>query len=94
MFVYHCHSTILIVLLLYVDDMLLIGNNTTLIHTFTSHLSHHFTMKDLGDLHYFLGVQVVHIPLGLFLSHHKYVSDLLKKFHLHTLKPVRTPSVS
>ena len=45
-------------------------------------------------LHYVLGVQVVRTPSGLFLSQHKYVSDLLKKFHLHALKPARTPFVS
>ena len=51
-------------------------------------------MKDLWDLHYFLGVPVVRTPAGVFLSQNKYVSDLLRKFHLHTVKPVRTPVVS
>ncbi|CAH9141036.1 unnamed protein product [Cuscuta epithymum] len=46
---------------------------------------------DLGDLHFFLGVQAVRVPSDLFLSQQKYVSDLLTRFHLHTLKPVRTP---
>ncbi|CAH9072500.1 unnamed protein product, partial [Cuscuta epithymum] len=48
-------------------------------------------MKDLGDLHFFLGVHAVRLSQGLFLSQKKYVSDLLARFHLHTLKPVRTP---
>ncbi|CAH9087145.1 unnamed protein product [Cuscuta europaea] len=48
-------------------------------------------MKDLGDLHYFLGVQALRSAKGLFLSQHKYVSDLLSRFHLHTVKSVRTP---
>ncbi|CAH9096982.1 unnamed protein product [Cuscuta europaea] len=48
-------------------------------------------MKDLGDLHYFLGVQAVRSAKGLFLSQHKYVFDLLSRFHLHTIKFVRTP---
>ena len=50
-------------------------------------------MKDLGDLHYFVVVQVVRTPSGLFLSLHKYIFDLFRKFHLHTVKPVRTPVV-
>ena len=54
-FVY-CHQSTVLVLLLYVDDMLLTGSNPALIHKFISHLSHHFAMKDLGDLHYLLGV--------------------------------------
>lgn len=51
-------------------------------------------MKDLGDSHYFLGVQAVRTPSTLFLCQRKYVLDLLCKFHLHTLKTVRTPIVS
>ncbi|XP_057247431.1 uncharacterized mitochondrial protein AtMg00810-like [Beta vulgaris subsp. vulgaris] len=52
-------------------------------------------MKDLGDLHCFLGVQVLRTDAsGLFLSQNKYVSDLLRKFPLHIVKPVTTPVVS
>ncbi|CAH9088824.1 unnamed protein product [Cuscuta epithymum] len=54
-------------------------------------VAQHFAMKDLGDLHYFLGVQAVRSSKGLFLSQHKYMSGLLSRFHLHTLKSVRTP---
>jgi len=93
MFVYHHQPTVL-VLLLYVDDILLASNNPALIYKFISHSSHHFAMKDLGNIHCFLGVQVVCTPLSLFLSQHKCVSDLLKKFHLHTLKLVHTPCIS
>jgi len=50
-------------------------------------------MKDLGDLHYFLSIQVTHTSAGIFLSQQKYVTDLLHKFHLHTTKPGTTPSV-
>jgi len=93
MFVYRQQTTIM-VLLLYVDNMLLTGNNHAFICTFIATLSAHFSMKDLGDLHYFLGVQVVQTSSGRFLSQNKYVSDLLRKFHFHTLEPVHTPSVS
>ena len=65
MFVYHYHSTIL-VLLLYMDDMLLIGNSFALIHSFIATLSTEFAIKDLGDLHYFLGVQWYAPPLVSF----------------------------
>jgi len=51
MFVYR-HQSILLVLLLYIDDMLLTGDNPALIHAFIATLSTHFAMKDLGDLHY------------------------------------------
>ena len=51
-------------------------------------------MKDLGVLHYFLGIQVIHSAFDIFLSQQKYVTDLLHKFHLYTLKSISTPSAS
>ena len=51
-------------------------------------------MKDLGDLHYFLSIQVIRTSVGIFLSQQKYVADLLHKFHLHTTKPITSPSVA
>jgi len=51
-------------------------------------------LKDLGDLHYFLEVQVVQTPNLLFLSHAKYTQDLLNCFNLTIHKPVLTPLAS
>jgi len=79
MFFYHHQSSIL-VLVLYVDDMLLTGNNLALISSFIITLSTQFAMKDLENLHYFLGVQVVRTSSSMFLSQHKYVFDLLSMF--------------
>lgn len=84
----------MVILLVYVDDILLTGSDHTLVQKLLKLLSTQFAMKDLGDLHYFLGIQVVRLPSGLLLSQHKYVLDLLRKFHLHTVKPVRTPIAS
>ncbi|XP_048504055.1 uncharacterized mitochondrial protein AtMg00810-like [Beta vulgaris subsp. vulgaris] len=81
-------------LLLYVDDILLTVSSTELVTKFIVVLSSQFAIKDLGALHYFLGVQAVRTPSGLFLPQNKYISYLLRKFHLHTVKPVRTPVVS
>jgi len=77
MFVYHRQSSIML-LLLYVDDMLLIGNNPAL-QSFILELFAYFAMKDLGDVHYFLGVQLMSTPFGLFLSQHNLVSWRAKK---------------
>ncbi|XP_021849191.1 uncharacterized mitochondrial protein AtMg00810-like [Spinacia oleracea] len=81
----------IVYLLLYVDDIIVTGNSAPLITKFISLLSTEFAMKDLGDLHYFLGVQAIRTSKCLFLCQKKYVHDLLLKFHLHTAKPVRTP---
>lgn len=93
MFIYRSGPHILI-LLLYVDDIILTGSAPTLLYPFIDRLSHEFALKDLNDLHYFLGVQVMCTPTSLFLSQHKYVLDLMKRFHRHTCNPVRTPVAS
>ncbi|CAH9051136.1 unnamed protein product [Cuscuta europaea] len=93
LFIYRQNNTI-IYLLLYVDDIIITGNSEFSVTQFISIISKHFAMKDLGNLHYFLGVEAIRSAKGLFLSQHKYVTDLLARFHLHTVKPVRTPLAS
>ncbi|XP_060212165.1 uncharacterized mitochondrial protein AtMg00810-like [Lycium barbarum] len=93
MFVRRSSSGIL-VLLLYVDDIILTGSHSTLLNQFISLLSRQFSMKDLGELHYFLGVQAIRSSNDLHLSQRKYISDLLLKFHMYTCKPVVTPLAS
>jgi hypothetical protein len=51
-------------------------------------------LKDLGDLSYFLGIQVKRQDHGIVLSQEKYVSDLLKKSGMDHCKPVATPLVT
>lgn len=88
-----CNGAHIVGLLLQVGDIILTGSTSTLLHSFIQLLSHHFAMKDLGDLHYFLGIQVVRSSSGLFLSQEKYVLDLLCKFQLRTVKLVKAPFV-
>ena len=76
-------SRYILVLLLYVDDIILTGSSSSLLFSFVEVLPRQFVMKDLSDFHYFLGVQVSRSYTGLFLSQHKYTTDLLRKFHLN-----------
>ncbi|RVX05870.1 Retrovirus-related Pol polyprotein from transposon RE1 [Vitis vinifera] len=55
-------------LLLYVDDMVITGSNSAMVQTLITQLSKEFSMKDLGDLHYFLDVEVQANEKGLFLN--------------------------
>jgi hypothetical protein len=48
----------------------------------------------LGDLHYFLGVEVIKLESGLLLSQRRYISDLLKKTNMHEAKPITSPMAS
>ena len=50
-----------------------------------------FDMKDLGELHYFLGIEVIRTPEGIFISQRHYVPSMLFKFGMAYCKPVSTP---
>ncbi|CAM8975404.1 unnamed protein product [Rhodiola kirilowii] len=90
LFIHHT-SACTIYLLLYVDDMVVNGRNPTLIKTLITWLSTEFAMKDLGSLHYFLGVEVHSNSEGLFLSQTKYALDLLQRADMVDAKPISTP---
>ncbi|KAG8381267.1 hypothetical protein BUALT_Bualt06G0104800 [Buddleja alternifolia] len=47
-----------------------------------------FSLKDLGMLHQFLGVEVIHTPTGLFLSQHRHIADLLETFSMAGAKEI------
>jgi histone deacetylase 1/2 len=78
-------------LLVYVDDLVITGNNLIFINTVIWHLSNQFHLKDLGDLHFFLGVEVIQTHVGLFLTQHKYIRDLLSHTNMVGAKDVSTP---
>ena len=63
----HCTNGT-IVLAVYVDDIVITGNDDEGIQLLKSHLSKHFHMKDLGLLHYFLGIEVFRSKEGICLS--------------------------
>ncbi|XP_043691539.1 uncharacterized mitochondrial protein AtMg00810-like [Telopea speciosissima] len=90
MFVHHSDLGIL-VLLLYVDDIILIGDNSSHPHKFIQQLSTAFAMSDLGDLHYFLGIEATKNHTGLLLTQKKYSLDLLHRIGMTGCKPCTTP---
>ncbi|RVW78751.1 Retrovirus-related Pol polyprotein from transposon RE1 [Vitis vinifera] len=83
----------LIYLLLYVDDIIVTGNNPSLLDSFTRKLHSEFATKDLGSLSYFLGLEALPTPDGLFISQLKYARDILTRAQLLDSKHVHTPMV-
>lgn len=69
--------TSLVLLLVYVDDIVITGNDSTLIGHLKQNLQASFHMKDLGHLTYFLGLEVHINSLGIFLNQSKYTQDLI-----------------
>ncbi|RVX00850.1 Retrovirus-related Pol polyprotein from transposon RE1 [Vitis vinifera] len=78
-------------LIVYVDDMVVIGNDPEKRKTLQNYLSREFEMKDLGHLKYFLGIEVSRSSEGIFLSQRKYALDLLQETRMSGCQPVDTP---
>lgn len=62
----------------YVDDIIITGNNEAHIGYLKSDLDNVFSIKDLGLLHYLLGIEITYLPEGIALSQKKFTQDLLK----------------
>jgi hypothetical protein len=78
-------------LLIYVDDIIVTGNNLSAINNLIHKLKLEFAMKDLGPLHFFLGIHVTRSISGLHLSQLKYIAELLEKSHMVGAKLVKSP---
>ena len=82
-----------IIVLLYVDDMLVVGHNTCRIQKLKQELSKSFAMKDLGPARQILGMQIVRDRKAkkLVLSQEKYIQKVLRRFSMDKAKVVSTP---
>jgi len=76
LFIYH-QDSIFLALLIYVDDLVLTGNNAKQCQAFKAYLQTCFKLKDLGLSKYFLGIEVAGSVKGLFLCQRKYALDIL-----------------
>ena len=90
LFIYN-HDSYMVFLLLYVDAIIVIGNHPSFISSLIHSLSQEFDLKDLGRLHYFLGLQIDYTSDGLFVHQSKHVLDLLHKFSMSECNPCKTP---
>lgn len=90
LFVY-ISGTVVIVLIVYVDDIILTGNCHLGINKVKSYLATEFEVKDLGSLRYFLGMEVGRSETGMVISQRKYILDLLQETGMLGCKPVSTP---
>jgi hypothetical protein len=82
-----------LILVLYVDDLFLTSTESLIVECKYA-LASKFEMKDLGMMHYFLGLEVWQRTDEIFLSQGKYTVEILKKFEILNLKPMATPMVT
>ena len=81
----------LIVTQVYVDDIIFGSTKEELAHSFSKLMQAKFEMSMIGELNYFLGLQIRQQESGIFLSQSKYAKNLVKKFGLEFASSVRTP---
>lgn len=80
-----------IYLVVYVDDIVITGNDLTGIQELKNHLFRQFQTKDMGKLRYFLGIEVAKSKDGISISQRKYALDILEEAHLTDCKPIDSP---
>lgn len=80
-----------IIISLYVDDLLVTGNDQKFIQKMKQNLMQMFEMTDLGEMTFFLGMEVNQIPGKIFICQKKYVREILKRFRMEECKSVATP---
>ncbi|GJR63476.1 retrovirus-related pol polyprotein from transposon TNT 1-94 [Tanacetum coccineum] len=80
-------------LIIYVDDMIITGNDKEEITKLKKNLFTEFEMKDLGRLKYFIGIEVLRSKQGIFMYQKKYVLDLLAEIGMVDCKPADTPMI-
>ena len=79
------------ILLVYVDDIIVTGDDKKEQQVLSQCLATEFEIKTLGRLKYFLGIEVAHSKKGIFISQQKYITDLLKETGKTACRPASTP---
>lgn len=87
LFVFHTSKSFT-ALLVYVDDIILSGSYPSIIASVKICLQSHFKLKDLGHLHYSLGIEIARFKDGIYLHQRKYIMNLMKQAGLLVLNQV------
>jgi hypothetical protein len=89
----HREGTTVLIVLLWVDDLIIAGNNLTEISKFKAAISKRFEMKDLGELTWILGMEVRRDRTQgvLEITQKAYIDQMLKRYRMSDCKPVSTP---
>lgn len=83
----------LIIVSLYVDDLIITGNDEKLISKFKTSMVGEFDMTDLGMMSYFFGIEVLQRTDGNFICQSNYAETVLRRFGIIECKPICTPIV-
>jgi isopentenyldiphosphate isomerase len=85
------HGNDFLLVQIYVDDIVFSGSSHSLVSSFQEMMENEFQMSMMGELTFFLGIQVKQMKQSTFIHQAKYMKDLMKKFNMDELKSVLTP---
>jgi hypothetical protein len=88
---HYSNGSLHIFLLVYVDDIIIASSSAPAAAALLNALKDDFTLKDLGPLHFFLGIEVTRTAAGLYLSQKQYTADLIQRAGMQSCKPASTP---
>ncbi|GJV96494.1 retrovirus-related pol polyprotein from transposon TNT 1-94 [Tanacetum coccineum] len=92
LFTQHARNDLLLVQI-YVDGIICASTNTTMCNDFINQMTTKFKMSIMGQMSFFLGLQISQSPRGIFINQSKYASEIVKKYGLHTTDSIDTPMV-
>ena len=85
------HKHDMLVVQIYVDDIIFCATNQSLCEYFAKGMQSEFEMSMMGELTFFLGLQVKQSNDGIFINQAKYIKDILKKFGFEDVREIDTP---
>ncbi|GJT95304.1 retrovirus-related pol polyprotein from transposon TNT 1-94 [Tanacetum coccineum] len=92
LFTRHARNDILLVQI-YVDDIIFASTNIAMCNEFANQMTNKFKMSMMGQMSFFLGLQISQSPRGIFINQSKYASEIVKKYGLHSTDSVDTPMI-
>jgi len=81
----------IVIIVIYVDDLIITRDSDTNIFDLKKLLKQKFKMKDLGELRYFLGIEVIQSPKGIWLLQKQYALNKLFEYGVTGCKPISIP---
>ncbi|PNY05239.1 retrotransposon-related protein [Trifolium pratense] len=81
----------ILIIQIYVDDIIFGSTNATMCKNFSKIMQEEFEMSMMGELKFFLGIQINQSKEGIYIHQTKYTKELLKKFNMEDCKPMNTP---
>ncbi|GJT56330.1 retrovirus-related pol polyprotein from transposon TNT 1-94 [Tanacetum coccineum] len=92
LFTRHAGNDLLLVQI-YVDDIIFASTNTAMCNEFANQMTTKFKMSMMGQMSFFLGLQISQCPRGIFINQSKYASKIVKKYGLNSTDSVDTPMI-